>query len=260
MSASAADESIRTEVIEENVDTNRSHVGSKSIDGENRRQSNNDESDILQQANMKEPPSDKKFVFKGKLVVVGDIAVGKTSIVSRFIDNKFEKDQRSSIGVAYSTKTITVDQKKTVKLDLWDTAGQERFRSISSLFYRGAGAALMVYDVTNRKSFETVRNFWLKQLRQYAVKNAIIALAGNKSDLDGMRRQVSREEAEAFAEEENIIYYETSAKSGENVFQIFGSIASEVSDCIGFKVIGVEATRNLREINVPKSGCGCVIS
>jgi Ras-related protein Rab-5C len=203
----------------------------------------------------------KTFIFKGKLVVVGDIAVGKTSVVSRFIDNKFLKDQRSSIGVAYSTKTITVDSTKTVKLDLWDTAGQERFRSISSLFYRGAGAALIVYDITDRKSFTTAQTFWLKQLRQYAVRHAIIALAGNKSDLEG-RRQVPRAEARAFAEREGLIYLETSAKSGRNISQIFGAIAREVPKHLesgGFKVVGVDqGPRDLIRSDEPRpDGCGC---
>lgn len=119
-----------------------------------------------------------QIIYKGKLIVVGDTNVGKTSIVERLTENKFSLNQKTSVAVAYSTKQMVVDKHTTVKFDIWDTAGQERFRSISALFYRGSAAAIIVYDITDRKSFETAKNYWLKQLRMHAVKDCIIVFAG----------------------------------------------------------------------------------
>eukprot|EP00940_MAST-03C_sp_MAST-3C-sp2_P000373 g373.t1 len=200
------------------------------------------------------------------MVIVGDIAVGKTSILSRFVDDRFNRDQRSSIGVAYSTKTLHLDNEHTLKLDIWDTAGQERFRSISSLFYRQSGAALIVYDITDRKSLETVREFWLKQIKQYATDNVIIGLAGNKMDMHS-RRQVSLEEAREFAKANGLVHYETSAKTGANVNEIFAAIASRVPgiikqakesgiETVGFKIVG-SGLRRQSTIKKEASGCAC---
>lgn len=200
--------------------------------------------------------------YKGKLVIVGDIAVGKTSLLSRFVYGKFYADQRSSIGVAYSTKTVTVKD-NIIKLDIWDTAGQERFRSISSLFYRGSGAALIVYDITDKKSLQTVKTEWLKAIRQYAVDNVTIALAGNKLDMAD-RRQVSREEAEEFAKENGLIHIETSAKTGDGVDEIFRAIANQVPKLVessqtretcGFKIIRAAPRRISRDAE--GDGCAC---
>ena len=195
-------------------------------------------------------------------MIVGDIAVGKTSILSRFVDNKFNRDQRSSIGVAYSTKSITLDSKDIVKLDIWDTAGQERFRSISSLFYRESGAALIVYDITDSNSLNTVKRFWLKQIKQYA-PNSIIALVGNKLDLTS-RRQLKKEDVEKFAEESGLIHLEVSAKTGENVTKIFHEIASRVPDIVenttsefvGFKQINTNIPSESLKVK-DKPGCSC---
>lgn len=154
-----------------------------------------------------------------------------------------------------------------IKLDIWDTAGQERFRSISSLFYRESGAALIVYDVTDKKSLQMVKDFWLKQIKQYATSSVIIALAGNKCDLMN-RREVSEEEAKTFAEENGLIYFETSARTGKNVVEIFTEIASRVPKLVndnrgderrgnvGFKLIGKEAPRQLDAVT-EKGGCAC---
>ena len=123
-----------------------------------------------------------QVIFKGKLIVVGDTNVGKTSIVERLTENRFSLNQKTSVAVAYSTKQVIVDDRTTVKFDIWDTAGQERFRSISALFYRGSAAAIIVYDITDRKSFDTARNYWLTQLKTHAVKDCIIVFAGKLGD------------------------------------------------------------------------------
>ena len=126
------------------------------------------------------PPRPRpQVIFKGKLIVVGDTNVGKTSIVERLTENKFSLNQKTSVAVAYSTKQVVVDEFTTVKFDIWDTAGQERFRSIGALFYRGSAAAIIVYDITDRKSFETAKSYWLTQLKNHAVRDCIIVLAGS---------------------------------------------------------------------------------
>ena len=117
-------------------------------------------------------------VFKGKLIVVGDTNVGKTSIVERLTENKFSVNQKTSVAVAYSTKQVVVDEYSTVKFDIWDTAGQERFRSISNLFFHGSAAAIIVFDITDRKSFDTARSYWVNQLEKGATPDCIIVFAG----------------------------------------------------------------------------------
>ena len=213
----------------------------------------------------------RNIVCKGKLVVVGDIAVGKTSLVQSLCTGQFNRNQRSSIGVAYSTKTISVDESTTVKLDVWDTAGQERFRSIGSLFIRDAGAAVIVYDITCKSSFVNVKEYWLDQLRSYAVPQMIVALAGNKADLKS-KRQVSKEDADAFAEKEGLIHLECSAKTGLNVQDIFRAIAAKVPEVVGsselagpgFKVVSLASSGSGSKLRLSveksaanSSGCGC---
>ncbi len=130
--------------------------------------------------------------YKGKLVVVGGIAVGKTSLIGYLLDNRPLRDPASSVGVAYSTKTLHLPSGKSVRLDVWDTAGQERFRSVNSLYYRGAAAGVVVYDITDAASFRTAVEYWWPQLRTSGASNVLVALVGNKCDLES-RRQVSRE-------------------------------------------------------------------
>lgn len=223
--------------------------------------------DCLRDTDEEKTHAKKMPVVKGKMVIVGDIAVGKTSILGRYVSNKFNRDQRSSIGVAYSTKTCHLEDDITLKLDIWDTAGQERFRSISSLFYRQCGAALIVYDITDKKSLDTVKDFWLKQIKQYATKKVIIGLAGNKMDMQS-RRQIPLEDAKKFAEEHGLIHMETSAKTGENVKEIFMAIAHRVPGVVrdsseagddeesGFKIIGTSVRRRLSK-DKETGSCGC---
>lgn len=163
-----------------------------------------------------------------KLVLLGDAAVGKSSILMRFLQNKFTDGIETTVGAAFSTKTITTKTRE-VKFEIWDTAGQERFKSLAPMYYRGASSAMIVYDQTNASTFERAQE-WVRQVMQTAMNpNIVVALIGNKMDL-GEQRQVPLETAEAFAEREGLLFQETSAKTGKNVSAVFEMIASHLPD------------------------------
>ena len=163
------------------------------------------------------------------MVIVGDIAVGKTSLASRFVEDKFPKNHIASVGVAYFTKTLVVDEHLTVKFDIWDTAGQERYRSINTLYYRGAAAAVIVFDLTQRSTFDAMKTQWLDSIRSCADSNIILVIAGNKSDMKE-NRVIPQEEIDAFCQKENLLYVETSALTGEGVSDLFRMIALRVQE------------------------------
>ncbi|CAM9319348.1 unnamed protein product [Ectocarpus sp. 6 AP-2014] len=161
-----------------------------------------------------------------KLVLLGDTAVGKSCLVVRFVRDEFFEYQEPTIGAAFLTQKVQLDD-ATVKFEIWDTAGQERYRSLAPMYYRGAAAAIVVYDVTNKaRSFNGAKS-WVKELQRRGDPNVIIALAGNKADLEH-RRQVQSEEARLYAEDNGLIHMETSAKSAQNVKSIFVEIAQKL--------------------------------
>mmetsp|Transcript_32760 Transcript_32760/g.54117 ORF Transcript_32760/g.54117 Transcript_32760/m.54117 type:complete len:195 (+) Transcript_32760:43-627(+) len=160
-----------------------------------------------------------------KLVLLGDTAVGKSCLVVRFVRDEFFEFQEPTIGAAFLTQTVALDD-STVKFEIWDTAGQERYRSLAPMYYRGAAAAIVVYDITNPDSFTGAKS-WVKELQRRGDPNVVIALAGNKADLEG-RRKVQFEEANAYAEENGILHLETSAKNANNVKSLFVEIAKKL--------------------------------
>mmetsp|Transcript_8579 Transcript_8579/g.10300 ORF Transcript_8579/g.10300 Transcript_8579/m.10300 type:complete len:328 (-) Transcript_8579:196-1179(-) len=164
--------------------------------------------------------------FKGKLVILGDISVGKTAIVTRCQINRFTGEQKTTIGVAFSQKTIRTDD-CVCRFDIWDSAGEERFRSINSLYYHGAGAGIVVFDVTKRSSFQSAIEYWIPHVREHGVQGMIIALVANKCDLEASR-EVFQEEAAKVASLANVAYFESSAKSGRGVTEVFNYIAKQV--------------------------------
>ncbi|EEC50446.1 predicted protein [Phaeodactylum tricornutum CCAP 1055/1] len=157
-----------------------------------------------------------------KLVLLGDTAVGKSCLVVRFVRDEFFEFQEPTIGAAFLTQTVQLDD-ATVKFEIWDTAGQERYRSLAPMYYRGASAAIVVYDITNPDSFTGAKS-WVKELQRRGDPNVVIALAGNKADLE-TRRAVEFEEANAYAQENGILHLETSAKNANNVKSLFIEIA-----------------------------------
>lgn len=172
-------------------------------------------------ANLNTNTANKVIPFK--LVLLGDSAVGKSSLVLRFVKKQFYEYQESTIGAAFLTQTINLKD-CTVKFEIWDTAGQERYHSLAPMYYRGAAAAIVVYDITSRQSFVRAKA-WVKELqRQQGNPNIVIALAGNKLDLAD-KRQVDQDEAKAYSEENNLLFLETSAKTDTNVTGLFETIA-----------------------------------
>jgi len=164
-------------------------------------------------------------IFQFKLVLLGESAVGKSSLVLRFVKGQFLHYQESTIGAAFLTQTVCLND-TTVKFEIWDTAGQERYHSLAPMYYRGAQAAIVVYDITNADSFERAKN-WVKELQRQGNPNIVIALAGNKCDLSA-KRAVAVPDAQAYADENGILFMETSAKSAANVNELFVAIAKKL--------------------------------
>lgn len=164
-------------------------------------------------------------VCQFKLVLLGESAVGKSSLVLRFVKGQFHEYQESTIGAAFLTQTVLVDD-TTVKFEIWDTAGQERYHSLAPMYYRGAQVAIVVFDITSQDTFARAKT-WVKELQRQASPNIIIALAGNKSDLAD-KRVVEVEEAQAYADENGLLFMETSAKTASNVNEIFMAIARKL--------------------------------
>ncbi|CAF1630811.1 unnamed protein product [Rotaria sp. Silwood1] len=161
-------------------------------------------------------PIEKKYLLK--FLIIGCASTGKTCILHQFIENKFKTNVTHTIGAEFGSKIININQ-KNIKLQIWDTAGQERFRSVTRSYYRGASGALLVYDITNRESYNTIAN-WLSDARQLASSNIVIILCGNKKDLED-QRQVTFIEANQFAQDNDLIFVETSAMTGENIYESF---------------------------------------
>lgn len=164
---------------------------------------------------------------KYKLVFLGDQSVGKTSIITRFMYDKFDNTYQATIGIDFLSKTMYLED-RTVRLQLWDTAGQERFRSLIPSYIRDSSVAIVVYDVSSRASFvSTVR--WIEEVRsERHVDDVMIVLVGNKSDVMNEKRQVSIEEGDTKARELNVMFMETSAKAGFNIKSLFRKIASSL--------------------------------
>ena len=150
--------------------------------------------------------------------------VGKTNIVSRYIKNEFNKDSMSTIGVEFGSKELVIEG-HNVKVQIWDTAGQEKYKSITNAYYKGAKGAFVVYDITNKNSFDNADN-WLNNLRASADKKCSIILIGNKRDLED-KREVSIEQGEEKAKNSEIAFMETSALSGDNIDKAFEMMINE---------------------------------
>lgn len=160
-----------------------------------------------------------------KIVLLGEGRVGKTSVLLRYVQNVFSDSQEQTLQAAFLKKVLNIQDDKIV-LNIWDTAGQEKFHALSPIYYRDANAAVLVYDITDAQSFERVRH-WVKELRQIVGRDIIIIIAGNKSDLE-RGRQVSAEEAEAYAASVGAPHFLVSAKLNKNIPQMFLHLAKEL--------------------------------
>ena len=171
---------------------------------------------------------EKTKILETKIVLLGDVSVGKTSIASRYCKNSFNDHHINTIGGAYQQQKVVLNNGAMVKLHIWDTSGQERFRAMTNLYYRDAQVAILTYDITNESSFNSIE-FWIKELR-YKVENEnmILCLVGNKCDVNINERKIMTNKGKNYANENNMIFYETSAKTGEGVKDLFVTIANKV--------------------------------
>ena len=166
-----------------------------------------------------------------KVVLIGEANVGKTSIIAQFINNIFDEDYLASVSCQFSRKTISFEDNKSITFDIWDTAGQEKYRSLAKIFYKDAKAVILVYDITNKKSFEEMMSYWYKEVLDTNKNNMVYAVAANKSDLYEQQK-VSDEEGEQFAKSINAIFMSTSAKNDSGIQVLFENI--------GRKILGIE--------------------
>ena len=161
-----------------------------------------------------------------KVVLVGETGVGKTSIISQFIDQVFEEELQTSTGGSFSSKEIFFDNGKSLKLEIWDTAGQERYRSLTKIFYKNSSCAILVYDITKKQTFDELKNYWIGQIKESAPKDIMLAVVGNKEDLLD-KEQVDENEARDFAKENNALFFSTSAKNSNAINQLFIDIGKK---------------------------------
>ncbi|VDP91082.1 unnamed protein product [Echinostoma caproni] len=164
---------------------------------------------------------EEEYDYLFKVVLIGDSGVGKSNLLSRFTRNEFNLESKSTIGVEFATRSVTIDG-KTIKAQIWDTAGQERYRAITSAYYRGAVGALLVYDISKHATFENVLQ-WLRELRDHSDTGIVVMLIGNKCDLRHLR-MVPTDEARSLARRENLFFTETSALDSTNVDEAFVQI------------------------------------
>ena len=155
-----------------------------------------------------------------KIVLLGEAGVGKTSIITRYISGSFSQIVMTSTGSSFVAKKIELEDNKKVKLQIWDTAGQEKYRSLAKIFYQSAEVAVLVYDVTLKKSFEQVKEYWVKELKENAPENIIIVIAANKSD-DYVNQEVTIDEGKELAKSLDALFVCTSAKLGNGIDDLF---------------------------------------
>jgi len=219
-----------------------------------------------------------------KLVLLGEAAVGKSSLVLRFVNDDFQENKEPTIGAAFLTQKCNLPT-RTIKFEIWDTAGQERFASLAPMYYRNAQSALVVYDITKPTSLTKAKH-WVAELQRQASPGIVIALVGNKLDLAGPsssgdeagegddedggdRRAITTAEAKAYADEEGLLFYETSAKTGENVQSVFEAIANAIPESTlkprgpGAASRNVGGSESANPVNLAegargaKEGCAC---
>ena len=165
-----------------------------------------------------------------KVVLLGESGVGKTCIISRYVNNTYDEKSETTNGASYASKIIELEQyKQSLRFDIWDTAGQEKYRSLTKIFFKDATAAILVYDITRKQSFDEIKNYWYKQLIECAPSDIVVGLAGNKADLFD-REQVNEDDAKAFAKEIQAIFKPTSAMTAIGIDDLFDAVGKKILD------------------------------
>ena len=170
---------------------------------------------------------DEEYSMIFKMILIGDTNVGKTNILSRYINNTFSEVTKSTVGVELGTKVEKINNKK-IKVQIWDTAGQERYKSITKTYYKGAKGAFIVYDITKKDSFKNVDK-WIQDLKEFGDEDTSILIVGNKSDLEE-NREVTIEEVKKKAEVYKVAYCETSALKSQNINYAFQTLIKLVAE------------------------------
>ena len=192
--------------------------------------SNNTNSTNQNQLNTKSKSNEKTKIkeYTFKIIIVGDISVGKTSIIKRFIENKFSDELKSTLINENLKKKIRIDSSTIVTLNIWDTIGDERFRILTRQFYQDAHGALLIFDITNKETFNKL-DIWIKDIIENSPPDCILMLIGNKYDLKD-NRKISYDDANILSQRFNIFYYEVSAKSGNNIALAFEQLTYRIID------------------------------
>ena len=169
--------------------------------------------------------NDKDSKLECKVVLLGETMTGKTSLISRLVDNTFDYNEQTTFVASNESKEIEYPEFNniTLKLQIWDTAGQEKFRSINKIFYKEAAVAILVYDITNERSFEQLKSYWYQEVKQKGEKNVVFAVAGNKCDLFS-EEKVNEKQGREFATEIGAVFFQTSPLSNINVNELFREV------------------------------------
>ena len=191
-------------------------------------QNQRSEVDSIKIRTNKDENSQKSRTLEAKIVLLGDISVGKTSIASRYCKNTFNEHHINTIGGAYLQQKIVLSNGVSIKFHIWDTSGQERFRTMTNLYYHDAQAAILTYDVTNEESLKSL-DYWINELKgKVETDNMILILAGNKCDVSDEERKVDMRKGMQVAEKYGMTFFETSAKAGTGIVELFNEIGNRI--------------------------------